>query len=1041
MTKTFRSAFGSKAGLFVSAAVSSIALAGLSSAASAQDTEEAAPEQVSVDDAIVSDDASVEGNAIVVTGSRIRRPELVGTEPTSSISDQYYEDRNITNTADALNELPQFRGSVSQRGDQAGFGAGVNFVNTFGLGSNRTLSLVNGRRVVSSNLPSLFSAGGPGVQVDLNIIPTILIERIDNVFVGGAPVYGSDAIAGTVNIILKDRYEGLDLSATTGISERGDAFNYNVSGVFGQNFDDARGNVTLSLSYDSADGVRGSERQHVRDNVGSLTNACRGRPAGTIPDDGRINPNIACNSSGEDGVPARVLFPNVLSPYLSTGGVITDTGFNLAFNPDGTIRDNIFPGTNLTGFFGTGLSAGAYNTADQTNLTATLERFTTNLFLTYELFPGVELFGEGLYYNSKSIEEGNNPSFNTFVFDPGVSGGLTYDIATNPFLTDQARETLTGLGLESFNVSRSNEDLFDNGTITESELKRGVVGVRGDFGGLFEQLWNYEASFNYGENIIENFGREINQQRFINAVSYTTGADGNAVCTTDPAVPVAPNQAVQPINDPSCVPLNLLGVGVASQAALDYISEDVTEVAKIRQIVFNANVGGNLFDLWAGPIGFNVGFEYRDEQASFTPSSFTINGDGRGAAVAAISGSYDVKEVFGEVLVPLASPENELPFLYSAEAFGRVRYVDNSVNGGFTSFAVGGTISPIRDIQFRGNFTRSFRAPAITELFLPQSPTFVRPPDLCTAQAINAGPVPETRSANCNAFLSATNNDPDTYTLLAAQASVAGLSGGNPDLENEKADSFTFGVVVRPRFIPGLTITSDYIDIEIDGPIANLDSTDLANGCFDNENFDTSNPIAANSFCRALGFGPDGQIPNDPSNPAVVSGFVNGQSILFEGITGALDFVTGLEGVGIPGSLRLGGDLLYVKRRIEDITGVAPQRSDGVRGDPEFSGQARFIYSLDNWGMGVYANYTGEQLYSRFDRGGSPNDTREIDQLRDYVEINLNTYFETDDNFRFNFSVTNLLDRIGQRYFGYIIPGSENDDIGRRYSITVSKQF
>ncbi|WP_338447464.1 TonB-dependent receptor [Pelagerythrobacter marensis] len=975
-----------------------------------------------------------------MTGSRIRRPEIVGTEPTTSLSNEYYEARNITNTADALNELPQFRGSVSQRGDQASFGAGVNFVNTFGLGSNRTLSLVNGRRVVSSNLPSLFSAGGPGVQVDLNIIPTVLIERIDNVFVGGAPVYGSDAIAGTVNIILKDRYEGLELSANTGITERGDGFNYNVSGVFGQNFDDDRGNVTVALSYDDADGIRGSERQHVRDNVGFLNNNCA--PGSDQPaDDGRINPNIGCNTGPDDGVPARVLFPNVMSPYLSTGGVITSAGFGLAFGRDGNIIDNIFPGTNLTGFFGTGLSPTAYDTADQTNLTATLERFTGNLFLTYELVPGLEFFGEGLYYKSRSIEEGNNPSFNTFVFDPGVSGGLTYDVATNPFLTDQARQTLTDLGLTSFNVSRSNEDLFDNGTITESELKRGVLGVRGDFGGLFDRRWNYEASFNYGENEIENFGREINQQRFINAVSYTTDVNGNAVCTTTPAVPVAPSQAVQPVADPNCVPLNLLGVGVASQAALDYISEDVVEVAKIRQIVFNANVGGDLFDLWAGPIGFNVGFEYRDESAAFTPSSFTLNGEGRGAAVAAISGSYDVKEVFGEILVPLAGPENNIPLLYSAEAFGRIRYVDNSVNGGFTAYAVGGTIAPIRDVQFRGNFTRSFRAPAITELFLPQSPTFVRPPDLCTASAIDSGPVPETRSANCSAFLAATGNDPATYTLLAAQASVAGLNGGNPNLENEKADSFTFGVIVRPRFVPGLTITADYIDIEIDGPIANLAAADLASGCFDNENFDASDPVNGNSFCEALGFGPDGQIPNDPSNPAVVSGFVNGQSILFEGITGALDYGTDLSGLGLPGSIRIGGDMLYVKRRIEDITGVAPQRSDGIRGDPEFSGQARLIYSLDNWGMGIFANYTGEQLYSRFDRGPSPNDTREIDELDDYVTVNLNTYFETENGFRFNFAVTNLFDRIGQKYYGYIIPGSENDDVGRRFSIGVSKKF
>jgi len=526
MKTLFTNAARRRGVLYATAGVAALAFA---SPVLAQDSDEGEEEFPTTP--IPDTTAPAAGDVITVTGSRIRRPEIVGTEPTTSISDDYYEDRNITSTADAINELPQFRGSVSPRGDQASFGAGVNFVNTFGLGSNRTLSLVNGRRVVSSNLPSLFSAGGPGVQVDLNIIPTILIERIDNVFVGGAPVYGSDAIAGTVNIILKDQYEGLDLSATSGISERGDAFTYNVSGVFGQNFADDRGNVTLALSYDDQDGVRGSERQHVRDNVGSLNNNCA--PGTNQPaNDGRINPNIGCNTGPNDGVPARVLFPNVKSPYLSTGGVITDVGFGLAFNPDGTLRDNIFPGTNLTGFFGTGLSDGAYDTADQTNLTATLERFTANLFLSYEIVPGVEAYGEGLYYKSTSIEEGNNPSFNTFVFDPGVSGGITYDVATNPFLTPQARATLTGLGLTTFNVSRSNEDLFDNGTITESELKRGVLGIRGDFGGLFGNRWNYDVSVNYGENEIENFGTEINQQRFINAVNYTTDGSGNAVCTT-----------------------------------------------------------------------------------------------------------------------------------------------------------------------------------------------------------------------------------------------------------------------------------------------------------------------------------------------------------------------------------------------------------------------------------------------------------------------------------------------------------------------------
>ncbi len=836
---------GARAGLFVTAGCAAMAV---SAPAFAQDADD-------VDDVEVTEDLTGEqsGNSITVTGSRIRRSELIGLEPVTSLTAQYYQDRNITNAADALNELPQFRGSVTQRGDQAAFGNGVNFINTFGLGSNRTLSLVNGRRVVSSNLPSLFSAGGPGVQVDLNVIPTALIERIDSVFIGGAPVYGSDAIAGTVNIILKDDFEGLNLSATSGITEQGDAFNYNVSGVFGANFDNNRGNVTLALSYDQAKGVRGIDRAVTRANVGTLNN-CTTATADT--NDGRINPNIGCNLGPDDGIPARILFRDLGSPFLSSTGTIPGLGgvggagpFGLQFTPTGGNLINVDSPTALTGFFGSGTNA--YETSDQVQLTADLDRFTANVFANYDITPNVQVYVEGLYYTSQSQEQGNNPSFNTTVFGASVSGGVTYDTTTNPFISDETRNFLLTNGFDTFTVSRSNEDLFDNGSLAESELKRGVIGVRGDFNGLGGKPWNYDVSFNYGTNEIDNFRQNIVQQNFVNATSYTTDANGNAVCTTDFTFSTFPVGAPQA--DPNCVPLNLLGFGQASPEALAYISEDTIESAMLRQYVVNANVGGELFDLWAGPVSFNVGYEHRDEKAEFNPSAFTQDGRGRGAAVPAIAGRFNLDEVFGEVLVPLASPDNNIPFLYSAEVFGRVRYVDNTVNGTFTSWAAGGAISPVPDISFRGNFTRSFRAPAITELFLPQSPTFERPNDRCTLQAINTGAVPETRARNCAAFLAATNNDPATYTLLAAQASVAGLSGGNPNLDNEKADSFTFGVVLTPTFLPGLQITADYIDIDITGPIASLTSAQLTSGCFDNENFDLNDPINGNQFCTASG--------------------------------------------------------------------------------------------------------------------------------------------------------------------------------------------
>ena len=232
--------------------------------------------------------------AIVVTGSRIRLPNLSSFEPTVTVDSTYLEDRGITNVADALNEIPGFRGSVTPAGGQATFGQGVNFINTYGLGSNRTLTLLNGRRVVSSNVTTIFGNASPGTQVDLNTIPVILIDRIDRVSVGGAPVYGTDAIAGVVNIVLKKQFEGLEMRATTAITERGDNFRWNVTGAGGLNFADDRGNITGAFSYEKVDGVLGNDRGFFRkkyrqpaqpdQRAGALVRPCRTHPGQRWPD-------------------------------------------------------------------------------------------------------------------------------------------------------------------------------------------------------------------------------------------------------------------------------------------------------------------------------------------------------------------------------------------------------------------------------------------------------------------------------------------------------------------------------------------------------------------------------------------------------------------------------------------------------------------------------------------------------------------------------------------------------------------------------------
>ena len=398
------------------------------------------------------------------------------------------------------------------------------------------------------------------------------------------------------------------------------------------------------------------------------------------------------------------------------------------------------------------------------------------------------------------------------------------------------------------------------------------------------------------------------------------------------------------------------------------------------------------------------------------------------------------------MVVPLVSPDNNFPFLHSAQLFGRARYSDNSINGGQFSYTVGGTIAPIEDIQFRGNYTRSFRSPGITELFLPQVNTFAFVPDLCQDSAIAQGAAPATRTRNCMAFRAAfpgtnfANPDP------ASTASVPARSGGNPNLDNEEAESYTFGVILQPRFIPRLAITADYVSITLNGPISSLTVPQIASGCFDNEAFDTSDVLNANAFCSRIRRDPaTGRVVGDPQLPAVSSGFVNGEEIKFRGIQGTIGYSVPLTDLGLNGTLSFGGDMLYVRRRLVNITGVAPSRSDGVIGDPEFSGQLRIRYVEETFGMNVNINYTGEQLFSRLNRtqgeSGQGRDAREIDKLDDYVIVSPSIFFDPTEDFRLTLAVNNVFNRQGQRYFGELLPASFNDLIGRRYSVSARVRF
>lgn len=1028
-------------------------------------------------EAVNADGSSPAEGTITVTGSRIRLPNLESLEPTTTVDDRQIEERNFTNVADALNELPGVRGSVTPAGGQGQFGQGVNFVNNYGLGSNRTLTLINGRRFVTSNIPSVLNNASFGTQVDLNVVPTILVDRIDTVSVGGAPVYGSDAIAGTVNVILKTRYEGLEATALSGVTEEGDNFRWTMSGLGGLSFLGGRANITVAIEHNEEDGVLATERDFLRLGISgalnpSATEAAFLRPGGIGPDrDLRLNPNLGFNNSTTDLAPGVVLARGITIPFITRGGLISRTNLSgsqsapvqctnprdpsscfsffrnsgipttraLQFDPSG----NLIPFNQGILFNNISVPGGeGFKFQDYEQITSDIRRTIINGFFTFDITDEIEFFLEGTVFRSRADELVQQPRFNSELLG-GFQSPLQLSV-NNPFLSAQARTELTNRGVTEFTLSRVFSDLADLTGFNETEILRGVGGVRGDFN-LFGRSMNFEASANYGETNSIDSGQDLIAQNFINAVNVTRDAQGQIVCTTARTRTGGNGFAAPggiPRADANCVPLNPFGEGASSQAARDYVITELTSRSKLTQTVVNLNVGGSLFDLWAGPVGFNVGYEYRKEEADFNPDAQLQGTVTRQLPVAAVSGEYTLNEVFGETVIPLVTPENNIPVMRNAQLFARGRYVDNTINGGFFSWAVGGNLAPIDDIEFRGNFTRSFRSPAILELFLPVSSATTFIPDLCSPAGRNAGPAPAVRAANCAAFLS---RFPTATPLRASQASVPFTTGGNPNLQNEEADSYTVGVILRPTFIPRLSITADYVNIHLRNPIATLTPAQIVSACFDNPNFNAADPANGNTFCSAIGRDATGQVPNDPQNPAVRTGFVNGEEIKFEGVQGTLNYTVPMDFAGLAGNLSFGADMLYVHRRLVNITGVAPSRSDGTLGDPEVSGQLRMRYAEDQWGINTTVSYVGSQVFSRLNRDdgqpGSGLDAREIDEIESYTVVSGGVFFEPVERFRFTLSVTNLFNRRFQSYFDGLIPASINDRLGRRFAASARVRF
>lgn len=932
-----------------------------------------------------SADEEVAIEEIIITGSRIARAGIDTLQPAMAIDSSFIDERGFDNVADALNELPVFGLGVSPSGGQQPQSTGQQFVNLFGLGTQRTLTLINGRRVVAQNTPGLGSGADSGLQVDLNIIPTALVDRIETIFIGGAPIYGSDAIAGTVNIILKEDFEGFSADGQYGVDQRTDIERGRVRGVWGANIADGRGNVTLSGEYTTNSELTSRENEIARRGTEQCENPAAGIGANGLP---IVDPN--------DGIPDLVLcddanniwqVPNSGIPLLPGAFLVSATGAGalqdeqgnpLVFDADGNLitfeQANL--GTPRSIFFargGDGFNNPLVFALDDRNpLVASVDRWIMMGNAHYDITDNVRIIFESLF--SRTEAEGRPrdvPPFSTNVFAPGAEDAINININDNSFVSQQLRDTLILNGAfdpnlnedQFFQVTRSNIDIVEgNKDKREQNVLRFVAGFEGEQSFL-RRTWNWDAAFNYGETNSLVRQPEINGPRYALALDAVTDPNtGEIVCRAqiDPPESLFGNVFDTPVRSAieDCIPFNPFGLQELTPEQRQYLIQEDFQSSEIRQWTVEANVNGELLDLPAGPVAVAAGFIHRFERAEFNVDRSTQIGIDPSLAIRNVSGEFDTNEVYGEVLVPIirnsTGPGFDVPFIDTFELEGALRWVDNSIAGEDLTWTAGGRLQPDlpligTSLTVRGNFTRSIRSPSVQELFLPRSSVDVFASDPCDPRFLDSGPNPAVRRANCEAQVQTLKDQgtlPQNFTLdnfvsLIVNRTEPGFTGGNPDLNNEVADSWTVGGIFSPEFLPGLTLSVDWVSIFIGNEITQLSPTQILNGCFDSVNF--PDVAVCDRFRRDSEF----QVRNPES------GFLNAAGRDFSGLVSTVSYQFAGEDLyeAIPGSFALTGRFFHISNHTREVTGGALDVLGGELGFEKLNFQLNLNYNLGRFGF------------------------------------------------------------------------------------------
>ena len=814
-------------------------------------------------------------NAIVVTGSRIARPEFAFPNPVQAYTAETLEQAGTTNITDFLVQSPALLGSATSAnnaGSNLGQNeaTGANFLNLRNLGEERTLVLVDGRRHV---------AGFHGTAaVDINTIPVDLIDRVDVLTGGVSAIYGADGVSGVVNFVLKRDFDGFRIRGQSGISQRGDAESKYLGATWGTNFADKRGNVTVAYEYNKED--RFSQRKRL--NYGKTGPSYR-----FVHNQDEVDPETG-DIVDDPNVPDNVPMTNLLWADTSPGSAVLINGDydeffggeTFYFTGEGTEYD---PGEYLVG---DPFTIGGSSTPQEIyfgDFRPENKRHIFNVLGSYEFSPALRVFAEGKYVRNKAMTL-SQPSYDLYV-------RLFND---NAFLNEKFGPLIDNSDPEHlFGTLVLGRDNFDYGIRESSAFRKTLRTVLGADGEINSHA-KYELSWVFGQ--VKSTSTDLNgriRDRYYAALDSVVDPEtGNVTCrinlpgeTSIRNFTYISTQAYGTYNDAlgyyegapvtftpgECVPLNNLGYGSPSPEALNFILADNRDNARIRQNVLSGSITGDsgaFFELPGGPVGYAVGAEYRKESSRYTPSGLAEIGQLLDSSqTSPDKGSFNVKEVFGELNFPILS---KVPFADTLSVGAAGRLSKYSTIGTTKTWSVNGVYAPVRALTFRGTVSQAVRAPNLSELFGSETGTYEFINDPCGIDAINDGT--GTRAANCTSALTAlgidpADFDPATDAISPANTSVLGRTSGNRDLTEETARTWTAGLVLRPSFIPNLQIAGDWYSIRIKKAINTASAQELVNLCYDQ-------PTLDNVFCSNLSRDPiTGYVSDFLVAPANVAAF------------------------------------------------------------------------------------------------------------------------------------------------------------------------